>query len=163
MLKIIDTGDWGHSLYEVYLDLNGNYDQLKSAATGAFTVCFDDEDKVVLTNNEPLGGHLEKGETVEEALRREALEEGGMELLKWKYFGYYKVTQKDTASDEFKKKYPNEGYLIFFLSKGKKTMEPYGNDVKSIQFVDKKNVLDSKSITHKLLLEGVKLYPSYIY
>ncbi len=163
MVEIIDEGDWGHSFFEVYLDVNGNFDHLRSTTTGVFTVCFNEEDKVVLANNEPLGGHLENNETIEEALKRECLEEGGMKLLKWKYFGYYKITQKNTAPDTFKKMYPKESYLIFFLSKGKKIMEPYGEDVKGFQVVDKKDILNSKRFRHKLLHEGVKLYPQYIY
>lgn len=113
-------------------------------------------------SNEPLGGHLELGESVEDALKREALEEGGMELDKWKYFGYYEIELKENAPKHYKDKYPNVGYILFFLAKGKKVMEPYGKDVKSSQTLSKEQILASKEVKHKMLLEGLKLYPDYL-
>lgn len=161
MLDLIDQGDWGHSFFEVYLDLDGDFDKYRASTTGAFCVCFDKDEQVILTNFEPLGGHLEIGESVEDALTREALEEGGMKLLKWKYFGIYKVTMKATAPSKYKSKYPAQSYLLFFLALGEKVAEPFGQDVKSSQVISRSEVFDSKDITHSLLKEGVKLYPAY--
>jgi len=62
------------------------------------------KDKFVLTRNhrgwEILGGHLEKGETIEDAFKREALEEGGFTAHRYKLFGYRKImTKKKTKND----------------------------------------------------------------
>ncbi len=58
------------------------------------------QNKIVLTRNhrgwEFLGGHIEEGETVEEAMHREALEEGGFTIDKFQLFGYRKyISKKD--------------------------------------------------------------------
>ena len=57
------------------------------------------QDKIVLTRNhrgwEFLGGHIEKGETVEEALHREAMEEGGFTIDRYKIFGHRKFIAKE--------------------------------------------------------------------
>lgn len=56
------------------------------------------QDKIVLTRNhrgwEFLGGHIEKGETVEGALRREAMEEGGFKIDRCELFGHRKFGQE---------------------------------------------------------------------
>ncbi len=162
MQKLIDSGDWGHSTFQAFLDLNAEYNEIKTNITGVAAVCFDENDNVVLMNNEPLGGHIEPGENIEEALKREALEEGGMQLDKWKYFGLYNIAQKEAASEELKIKYPKTACILFFLAKGKKVMEPYGTDVKSSQILSKQQALMSNEIKHMLLIEGIKLYPEYL-
>ena len=129
MKQFVNAEDWGHSTYTAYLDLNGDFRELVKDTTGLVSICFDENDGVVLMNNEPIGGHVEPGETIEDALKRESLEEGGMELEKWKYFGYYEIQLKNTASIHYKNKYPKIGYILFFMAKGKKVMEPYGKDV----------------------------------
>ena len=57
------------------------------------------QDKIVLTRNhrgwEFLGGHIEKGETVEDALHREAMEEGGFKIDQFELFGHRKYISKE--------------------------------------------------------------------
>jgi 8-oxo-dGTP pyrophosphatase MutT (NUDIX family) len=149
-------------MYSAYLDLNGEYTRFADKVTGVFAVCFDENSNVVLMSNEPLGGHLEPGESIDDALKRECLEEGGIELKRWKYFGYYEVVLKDDAPSEYKVKYPKLGYLLFFLAHGTKSMKPYGNDVKNPQVLSVAQLLKTKEITHKMLLEGIRLYPGYL-
>ncbi len=162
MKVLIDTQDWGHSTYKAYIDLNGDYKDLIKNTTGVVSVCFDQNNNVILMNNEPIGGHVEAGETIDDALKREALEEGGIELNQWKYFGYYEISLKDDAPEKFKNKYPKLGHILFFLAKGKKVMEPYGADVKNPQALTKEQIINSSEIKHKMLLEGLKLYPEYL-
>lgn len=88
MRKLIQEGDWGHSVYKAYLDIGGDYEHLRDTTTSAFCVCFDNNGKVALANNDPVGGYVEPGESIEDALKREVLEEGGIKLEKWKYFGH---------------------------------------------------------------------------
>lgn len=162
MLKLINSGDWGHSTFECYLDLNNKFVDKVPLTTGCFCVCINEKDNVVLANNEPLGGHREQGETIEDTLKREALEEGGIKLLRWKYFGYYKISQKTNASQDYKTKYPEKAYLLFFLAKGIKVSEPFGADVVSSQVLPIEEALNSQVITHAMLKEGLKLYPKYL-
>jgi 8-oxo-dGTP pyrophosphatase MutT (NUDIX family) len=58
-------------------------------------------DEVVLTRNkrgwEVLAGHIENGETLEQALEREALEEGGFRIARSIPFGYRKITATKRA------------------------------------------------------------------
>lgn len=58
--------------------------------------------QVVLTRNhrgwEMLGGHIEPGETVEQTLVRECLEEGGFIPETYRLFGYRKITARKPVS-----------------------------------------------------------------
>ena len=162
MKRLINTKDWGHSSYEAYLDIDGDFTKLKSKATGVSVICIDADEKVVLMSNEPLGGHIEQGESIEEALKREALEEGGIELEKWKFFGFYELTLKENADQIYKDKYPKVGYILFFLAKGRKIIEPYGSDVKDPQSFEIASVLNSTKFSHDMLQEGLRLYPRYL-
>ena len=79
--------------------------------------------QVVLTRNargwEMLGGHIEAGETIEEALVRECLEEGGYIPETYELFGYRKITAKKPVphsqkADSF---YPfPHGYIPHFIA-----------------------------------------------
>ena len=117
MPKRIDTGDWGHSKYEAYIDLDSNYRKSHKKITGAVAVCITTKNEVVLSNNEPLGGHRELGETPMDTIKREALEEGGFEIIEAKYYGYYSINQSSAANDEYKTKYPSEALILFFIAR----------------------------------------------
>lgn len=73
------------------------------------------QNQVVLTRTnrgwELLGGHIEPGETVEQTLEREAQEEGGMKVQRYKLFGYRKVTSKVPVHKE-----QGEGFYPFPVS-----------------------------------------------
>jgi 8-oxo-dGTP pyrophosphatase MutT (NUDIX family) len=78
-------------------------------------------EKVVLGRSERgwemLGGHVDPGETVEYALEREAIEEGGFHPTDYRPFGYYEVTAKlPMADDHHGGTYPQVAYIPHFVS-----------------------------------------------
>lgn len=105
--KRILTGDWSDNVsWEFYLSENMPPEELCPA-----TCCVAMyKGKIVLTRNhrgwEILGGHIEKGETIEEAFKREALEEGGFSVDRYKLFGYRKIFTKKKIKNERNIDYP---------------------------------------------------------
>lgn len=73
------------------------------------------ENKVILTLDKtnfwnPLGGHIEQGETIEGTLSRESLEEAGVQIKNIEYVGYIKFTTLEFRSKE-SKNYPKVSHL----------------------------------------------------
>ena len=70
----------------------------------------DDKADIPFPNHWDLfGGHVEAGETPEEALVREVKEEVGVELANWQFFRTYVCTEKDA--------YPNIKYIYWAKTK----------------------------------------------
>jgi len=96
------------------------------------------KDKLLIVNNitklgyySPVGGHIEKGETAEDAVIRETKEESNMKVLNFKLIGYQKCTNKTLNK-------PIE-YQLRYVA----TVEPYGpfegdpdNDVTELLEID---------------------------
>lgn len=60
--------------------------------TQVYAICFTEEERIVLATGEPeywnlLGGTIEPGETLEQTLARETMEEAGAEVLDSEYIG----------------------------------------------------------------------------
>jgi len=64
------------------------------------------------------GGHIEENESPEESLKRECIEEAGVEIDNLKLIGYWK-TRKLINLDS-NKQYPNEGYQLLFIAEAAK-------------------------------------------
>jgi 8-oxo-dGTP pyrophosphatase MutT (NUDIX family) len=78
-----------------------SFDNLeKTKCTQIYGVCFYDGKIVIVFNSIKktwglAGGTIEKGESFEETLKREILEESNMEVISFLPIGYQKVTKKD--------------------------------------------------------------------
>jgi 8-oxo-dGTP diphosphatase len=124
----IAVGTWGdHYTWELHASNEVPPAELVTAV--ACVALADNTGSIVLTRNqrgwEILAGHMEPGEDILEALRREAEEEGGYIISDATCFGYRKVTalQRPTSGTrEFKYPFPTS-YIVYFLTR---TTSPIG-------------------------------------
>lgn len=91
--QIIASGSWsGEVAWEFYLS---NQLPPRELCTAVFCLAIHGDSSVVLTRTlrgwEMLGGHVESGESIEDALFREAHEEGGFTPERYDMFGYRKI------------------------------------------------------------------------
>lgn len=73
------------------------------------------------------GGHLEKGESAEEAMRREVLEETGAIVRAVSVFGYQLVRLLSPRPEGYRYPYP-DGYQVFFRAEAEKWLPFEGTD-----------------------------------
>jgi len=105
--KPIALGNWGENIaWKLYKTSAPPPAEL---CTAVMCVALADG-KVVLARSERgwgmLGGHIEDGETLEAALRREALEEGGFIIARHKLFAVRKITARVQVSQRPGISYP---------------------------------------------------------
>lgn len=121
MKQAILTGNWDdNQSWALYQD-----DEMPEIALCTAVYCLSilpQTKQVVLTRNhrgwEMLGGHVEPGETIEQALLRECLEEGGFTPESYQLFGYRKITAKQPVPHNQKEGgfYPfPHGYIPHFI------------------------------------------------
>jgi 8-oxo-dGTP pyrophosphatase MutT (NUDIX family) len=76
-----------------------------------------------------LGGHIEDGETVEETMQREALEEGGLRVERFRLLGFRKVTNsKVIVAKQTGKPYPLVSYVPWFVAVSSLPLAPTTGD-----------------------------------
>jgi 8-oxo-dGTP pyrophosphatase MutT (NUDIX family) len=118
MKKILE-GTWSeHLRWEFYID---NDMPTRELCTAVFGVGVMVDGRIVLTRNhrgwELPGGHIEPGESIEQALIRESLEEGGFEPVNPQLFGFRKViAAQPVANDHHGGFYPLVSYIPHFVA-----------------------------------------------
>jgi 8-oxo-dGTP diphosphatase len=88
--------------------------------TCSFVLAFS-EDEIVLTDLHARGwdipgGHIESGESAEEAVERELYEETGARILPPELLGYVKIEMSGEKPENYKYPFP-KNYMAFFWSK----------------------------------------------
>jgi 8-oxo-dGTP pyrophosphatase MutT (NUDIX family) len=126
--------------------------------------CFPIEGNKVLFTVNPrgidiIGGHVEKGETVEIALQRECMEEASIELISYRFIGAIQVDNRDNPN-ALKKGYPLKGYQLFYVSSHYNELEFKADfECTSRQYVDFKDIKTTHHNwlkTHDNLLEEME-------
>lgn len=87
--------------------------------TSAFALAFQGR-SILMTNLNSRGwdipgGHLEPGESPEEAVRREVVEETGVQLADLRFFGYQHIRLLAPCPSNYRHPYP-DSYQTFFLA-----------------------------------------------
>lgn len=130
----------GKTAYVIYRDVDSFGDLKDKNVTQVYAVCFW-KDKIVLVHNSNQdslslpGGGLEKGETLEECLRREIKEETNMKVLSFAPIGHQEVTSADSPAI-FQLR-----YVCVVEPYGDFTSDPDG-DVDQIKTIDPKEFKD---------------------
>lgn len=159
---LLKQGDWGHSYFYSYSDPDNELNIDNVAVSGAACICFDRDRNIILTKNKAggydlLGGKCEPGENYVDTLKREALEEAGVGLNKWQYFGFYKIITSDNAPEEYNDKYPKESYFLFFIALGEVVSEPYGKEIEGYRVFSVDDMKNDKVLDHEMLWEAIEI------
>lgn len=128
------SGKWSDNLaWEFYLD-----NQVPDAPLCTAVYCLaviENTGELVLTRItrgwEMLGGHIEPGETVQQALMREALEEGGFRPQAIAPFGLTKVTARvPEPNNHHGGHYPQTSYIPYFIAISSQPIQkPTGEEI----------------------------------
>jgi 8-oxo-dGTP pyrophosphatase MutT (NUDIX family) len=91
---------WGEVFDIEYDDVDDFNTLPRELCTQVYGVCFCDDKLVIGFGGKKkawglIGGTIEPGESFEETLKREIIEESNMEVTKWLPLGYQKITDKD--------------------------------------------------------------------
>jgi 8-oxo-dGTP pyrophosphatase MutT (NUDIX family) len=130
-VQAIASGSWNEDVrWEFYLT-----DQLppRELCTAVFCLAIQGDNGVVLTRTkrgwEMLGGHAESGESIEDALFREAHEEGGFTPERYDLFGYRKIISTKPIISRDGATYPHPvSYIPHYIARSNLPLEEVHGD-----------------------------------
>jgi 8-oxo-dGTP pyrophosphatase MutT (NUDIX family) len=116
-----DWGNFGTTSWEFWRSRTLTPEQQRLAAAVACVAFYDPtEPSIVLTRSkrgiELPGGHIDKGETIEQARDREAYEEAGYYVAEATLFGYRKYMNGESAPIGDGRMYPPVSYSPYYYT-----------------------------------------------
>lgn len=149
--------------WEFYLD-----EQLPEASLCTAVYCLaivENSGQIVLTRIERgwemLGGHIEPGETLGQALVREALEEGGFRPQAFAPFGHAKITAKNPEPNRHGGHYPQIGYVPYFIAiSNLPLLTPTGEEIIESRAFRPDEISSLNTNHEKIIRLGLKAYSS---
>jgi len=124
--RLIMTGNWGENIsWELHATT-----ALPPAELCTVVMCVAIANgKIVLACSERgwgmLGGHIEAGESLDDALYREALEEGGFRIERRELFAVRKITAKVPKTGRAGKDYPfPTSYMAYYWATTNQPLQP---------------------------------------
>lgn len=160
-MKLIEVGCWGENItWELFEATTLPSEEL---CTAVMCVAVSDG-KVVLARSERgwgmLGGHIEDGETLEQALYREAYEEGGFIIDKHQLFAVRKITAKNEIPHQRAgKTYPFPvSYIVYYWATTNQSFHPaIGEEIiESGSF--SLNEIDALTSDYSIIKAGWEMY-----
>ena len=142
-----------------YFGTNSFDDLDYSLCKQTYAVCFCDEKIVIVYQGDKktwglVGGSIEKGETFEQTLKREVMEESNMEVLNFLPVGYQKVI--DTRDNSF---IYQLRYVCTTRLNGPFISDPAGSitEVKLVDIKDYKQYFDWGDIGDRIMERALEL------
>jgi 8-oxo-dGTP pyrophosphatase MutT (NUDIX family) len=130
--SLIATGVWGENISWELQEVSS----LPPAELCTAVMCVAiAKNKIVLARSERgwgmLGGHIEDGETLDDALFREAHEEGGFSISQYKPFAARKITAKTPEPNRTGASYPfPTSYIVYYWAATDDLIEdPTGEEI----------------------------------
>lgn len=164
--QLVETGSWTRGNESVDWELYAS-SSLPNAedTTAVFCVAITSDQKILLEREERgwglLGGHIDEGERIEDALTRECLEEGGFKPRNPALFGYRKMTAtKPVAHPEPDRVYPFPvSYIAYYWATTDDLILPHSEpnvlEVKAFTIDDISNL---NSVDSSVIAVGWDLY-----
>jgi ADP-ribose pyrophosphatase YjhB (NUDIX family) len=157
--KKILSGAWSeHVNWEFYLS---SFLPSTNLTTAVFVLPLV-KAKIILTKNirgwELPGGHLEKNETIAQALKREVFEEIGMHVSRFIVFGYRKIIATRPQLNPQKNPYPYPvSYIPHFLAVTDKPLtRPIGKEIIACQTFSLQQINSIKIPASKIISQGAQ-------
>lgn len=157
-MVINDSMVWNGKEYKLIWHDCDTFDDIKDKnLQQSYGACFY-KDKLVIVNNNGkwslVGGHIENGESPEEALVREVIEESNMKVLKQIPIGYQEVINPDGTIDYQLRSFCLVEPLGDFVS------DPAGSvtEIRMIDPKDYKNYFNWGKIGDRIMEKSIKIY-----